>query len=237
MTAQLGLTLGLEPKRAGIDWSFQDAVHSVASSEWYSPPEILDAGREAVGGEFDLDPASSEAANKLVRAKTFYTLQTQIEAGRPWSGRMWINPPSPPRPWWDALVDAWKGLDDTNAHDPLAGIFPGYSIEVMQQSQGWRAPMMRFPFCVPKTRVRFWCTAADAADLLAKGLEKRLERSGAGATRAEFKRLEQLHAMDPRELVKGDAPTHASVIVGVGVDRELFSQAFRSIGEVCNGAR
>lgn len=229
---QLGLGIALaEPKR-GIDWSFQDAVHSVASSEWYTPPEILDAGREAVGGEFDLDPASSPAANRHVRASTYYTLQTPLEARRPWSGRVWLNPPSPPRPWWDALVDAYGSIYEVP--DQVAGIFLGYSIEVLQQSQGWTAPMMRFPFCIPKSRVRFWCTASDAAGQLATVLEKRLERSGDGATRAELKRLEQLRAMPPTELVKGDAPTHASVIVGVGVERDRFAAAFRSIGEVCS---
>lgn len=35
------------------------AQHSVQSYEWGSPPELLAAGREILGGEFDLDPCSS----------------------------------------------------------------------------------------------------------------------------------------------------------------------------------
>lgn len=232
MTGQLGLA-GFSAPRAGIDWSFQDAVHSVESSEWYTPPEILDAGREAVGGEFDLDPASCEHANRAVRAKQIYTLETPLEVRRPWRGRLWINPPSPPRPWWDAAVRAW--LEGAMVLEPFACAFLGYSIEVLQQSQRWEQPMMRFPFCIPKSRVRFRCTAKDAHTQLQRTIAKRAERGKGEATRGELKTLAQLAGKPPTELVKGDAPTHASVIVGVGILPERFERAFASIGEVSRG--
>lgn len=236
MSTQLGLGLGLAtPHRK--TWSFQDAIHSVTSSEWYTPPEIVDAGRNALGGRIDLDPATSERANLVVGASRIFTAQAPdlSDPWVPWTGNTFSNPPNPPRPWWDAMVASWGESNLKTAETPFAGVFVAYSIEVLQQSQGWSFPAMRFPFCVPKIRVRYWRTAADAFVGLTKTLEKRKERSGEGASRAEQKRLDQLAAMPPDELVQGDAPTHASAIVGVGIPFDRFSRAFRDIGAIVNG--
>ena len=40
----------------------------------------------------DVDPASSEAANKIVRASTYYTIEDE-GLSKSWSGRVWMNPP------------------------------------------------------------------------------------------------------------------------------------------------
>ena len=40
--------------------------------EWHTPPELVEKIRFVLG-EIDLDPASSEGANKRIRAITYYT--------------------------------------------------------------------------------------------------------------------------------------------------------------------
>lgn len=63
------------------------------NNEWYTPPWVLDLARGVLGGEFDLDPASSAIANQTVRATRFFT-QEDDALTRAWYGdRVWMNPP------------------------------------------------------------------------------------------------------------------------------------------------
>lgn len=60
-------------------------------TEYYTPMHILDAARRTIGA-FDLDPASSPAANRWVQASRIYTAQDD-GLSLPWYGRIWLNWP------------------------------------------------------------------------------------------------------------------------------------------------
>lgn len=60
-------------------------------NEWYTPAEHLDLARKVLGG-IDLDPASSETANRTVGAEKFFT-ESDNGLDKPWFGKVWLNPP------------------------------------------------------------------------------------------------------------------------------------------------
>ncbi len=77
-----GLLKWLDPGRHG---------HLTGEYEWYTPPLIIDAAREVLGG-IDLDPASCEFANSIVKAKKYFT-EEDDGLTKKWEGRLFINPP------------------------------------------------------------------------------------------------------------------------------------------------
>jgi len=65
--------------------------HSSATTEHYSPLEIVRAARKVMNG-LDVDPASSDVANARIGAARYYTKETNGFT-RAWGGRIWLNPP------------------------------------------------------------------------------------------------------------------------------------------------
>jgi|SRR5665213_408828 len=61
------------------------------NDEYATPLDIIAAVHEVMGN-IDIDPASSEAANKIVKAKKFHTIETD-GLKQKWKGRVFINPP------------------------------------------------------------------------------------------------------------------------------------------------
>jgi DNA N-6-adenine-methyltransferase (Dam) len=59
--------------------------------EWYTPETYIKAAT-AVMGEIDIDPASTEVANGVVKAKQIYT-SADDGLTKNWSGKVWLNPP------------------------------------------------------------------------------------------------------------------------------------------------
>jgi phage N-6-adenine-methyltransferase len=69
-------------------------VHVAQNSgenEWYTPSEFIESAR-LVMGSIDLDPASSDLANKTVKAAVFYSKEDN-GLDKSWSGNVWLNPP------------------------------------------------------------------------------------------------------------------------------------------------
>ena len=88
---------GLEPTKAAL----RDAVETVnkpfvanntGNNEWYTPERFIEAARHVLGG-IDLDPASSEIANRTVKAGKIFTAEDDGLA-QDWPiGTIWMNPP------------------------------------------------------------------------------------------------------------------------------------------------
>lgn len=66
---------------------------SQKSVEWFTPARHIELARKAMGGPIDLDPASCEVANRVVRAARYYD-RSQDGLLHPWPAqRVWLNPP------------------------------------------------------------------------------------------------------------------------------------------------
>ena len=61
------------------------------STEWYTPPEYIEATKAVLGG-IDLDPASSIAAQEIVQADHYFTLH-EDGLSQDWYGTVYLNPP------------------------------------------------------------------------------------------------------------------------------------------------
>ena len=60
-------------------------------NEWYTPQKYIESARKVLGS-IELDPASSDVANKKVKADTFFNEQMD-GLSLDWSGKVWMNPP------------------------------------------------------------------------------------------------------------------------------------------------
>ena len=65
--------------------------HANGVYEWYTPEAFIISVRRVLG-QIDLDPASSEKANRIVKATKFYT-QSDNGLNKAWRGKIFMNPP------------------------------------------------------------------------------------------------------------------------------------------------
>jgi len=212
-----------------------EAKHLSKSNEQYTPLEITESVREVLG-RIDLDPASSELANEeRVKADYIYTKENGLETfEEDWFGRVFLNPPGGGQPlvngvgirsnpvlFWAKLMHEWE------AGNVEAAIVLGFTIEVLQTTQGEPgAPMLLFPFCIPRRRLRFDMPREEKIFQLREKLQEAKTEKKREALRKE---LAKVKALDT-PLVRGEAPPHGNVLVLVppreehhfGLDKEDF---------------
>jgi ParB family chromosome partitioning protein len=66
-------------------------TQGTGDNEWYTPADVI-AEVRAVLGAIDLDPASSEQAQRTVQALRYFTLSDDA-LNQPWHGTVYLNPP------------------------------------------------------------------------------------------------------------------------------------------------
>lgn len=138
-----------------------EALRSVKSCEWYSPPYIVEAARVALGGKIDLDPASCAEANVIVRAERYYSkerapLYNGGELMRWDAPSVFCNPPS------GLVNEFWfRMIDGYNKREFDQAIWIGYSLQQLQTLQRFKTTPLDFPICFPKKRIAFTSPAGD----------------------------------------------------------------------------
>lgn len=126
----------------------------LASAEYFTPPAIIEASRRVMGG-IDLDPASCELANTVVKAARFYTQQDD-GLSLPWYGRIWLNPPFGKRAWDKSSQARWSGhlINQYELGNVEQAILLCNPSDVASK---WFHSLIRgYPHCFSDHRITFW---------------------------------------------------------------------------------
>jgi ParB family chromosome partitioning protein len=120
--------------------------HNSGENEWYTPLDIIELARKTMGS-IDLDPASSEEANKIVNAKKYFTFKNN-GLTKEWPGNVWMNPPFSMIPEFTSkLVDEYtKGNIKQACVISLNGTETQWCQHIMQNCK---------VVCFPKGRIKF----------------------------------------------------------------------------------
>lgn len=127
-------------------------------NEWYTPKEFIDTAREVMGS-IDVDPASSQIANTVIQAHTYYTLADNgLE--QQWIGNVFMNPPY-----------AQPSIDDFSNklnHEILEGNTKQAIVLVNNATETKWFQMLAHTasaICFPKSRIKFWSPDKESAPL------------------------------------------------------------------------
>lgn len=123
--------------------------------EWKTPIEWLDAARALFGGVIDIDPASNDLAQEIVRAGRHYT-KDENGLDRSWCqpddtpANVWCNPP-----YSTALVQAftYKAIEEYRAGNANQVLV---LVNNCTDTQWFYALAQQFPVMFSRGRVGFW---------------------------------------------------------------------------------
>ena len=134
-------------------------INLSTNNEWYTPAEYIQSVHEVLG-QIDIDPASNEYANRVIKAVVYYTIDDD-GLSKEWRGRVFMNPPygrdddgndSNQGRWSGRLIEQYKAGITTEAI-MLVNAVPG---------NRWFAPLWEFPICFVDHRIRFYNREVEA---------------------------------------------------------------------------
>lgn len=116
-------------------------------TEYYTPPEIIEAAR-SVMGKIDIDPASSAKANERVLARLYYN-QTEDGLLFPWHGTVWLN-------WPFGRIQNPKWCAKLISEYEIRNTVQACTITFAATSEAWFQPLMQYPQCYLTPRTNYY---------------------------------------------------------------------------------
>ena len=145
-----------EYKPTSREYPLAAANHAISADpdydgdEWYTPKDYIEAAR-TVMGEITVDPASTQEAQEIIRAKVFYTKEDDsLRDGCAWNGCVWLNPPySTP------LINRFvtKLINEYDAGNVTQAIILTNN---SSDTKWFHDLLSQFPACFTRGRVQFW---------------------------------------------------------------------------------
>lgn len=207
------------------------AEHSSESVEHYTPPEYVEAARATMGG-IDLDPASNRRANdKLVKATRYFNAADN-GFEKPWSGRVFLNPPG------GICGPDGRGVRLVPRSARAKGD-PTYRYTL--DGSPYEGPRPRSSICAwwDLLVAKFDSNEIDQAVFVAFTTEALSRTQGghsilsnADALCFPAKRLQFFAPFGVSDFMRGKSPPHASFIAYLGDCPEDFAKHFEPFGEV-----
>jgi len=127
-------------------------------NEWYTPREYIDAAVKTMGG-IDLDPASTEEANQIIKANRFYT-QNDDGLEQEWSGRVWMNPPYASNLIGKFIHKLIEELANKNVCEALV------LVNNATDTKWFQSMLHAQAICFPAGRIHFWHSNQESASPL-----------------------------------------------------------------------
>lgn len=120
-------------------------MKSSASSEWYTPPKIIERVLMLLD-DIDLDPCSNSATSPNVPAHTLYTREDD-GLKQQWEGRVYLNPPYGDTigSWIDKLIIEYQAMQVEAA----IALIPA------RTDTAWFWPLWQYPLCFVRGRLKF----------------------------------------------------------------------------------
>lgn len=127
-------------------------------NEWYTPKEYLDAVKSVMGC-IDVDPASSQIANTIVQAATYYTAADDGR-NKDWTGNVFMNPP-----YAHPLIDEFTNkliseIQSGNTKQAIVLVNNATETKWFQSLANKAAAV-----CFPQSRLKFWSPEKVSAPL------------------------------------------------------------------------
>lgn len=191
-------------------------LHSSKSSEWFTPPEIIEEVRAVFGGEIDLDPASCELANLVVQATEFFTIEDD-GLSRNWFNNWFCNPP-----YGAGMTNKW--VDHAIKQSPHSN---GILLMNNTTDRTWFHKLWDFPICFLYKRIQFYESKEQWQN---RFIEKWVRTKGMMPDPEDIPIPK--YTLCDQKLVRGPQPTHGNVLVYFGSNFGRFDRTMRKLGHV-----
>jgi hypothetical protein len=221
------------------------AMHSKATPSWGSPPWLIEIGQRVLGGQVDVDLATSAYWNLYgPQAPVYFDEHTDALAERDWSkvvspgDRTWCNPPGLGGQTIRAFFRLMRRLHSDHG---VAGFWVGFSVEqIGYLGRGNLGSKNGAPFAVPPKRIGYMQHPRDAIAKLEEKATKLQEKAprSLGEANKNLAQAERLRAkalaIDPDgPPLKGEQPTHSSYLALLPTSREQverFDAEMKALG-------